>query len=50
MDNFYQKLREELCLRGKSPRTIEAYLKHLSKLQIYYHKSPDIINENELRQ
>lgn len=50
MDSFYQKLYEELRLRGKAPRTIEAYVKHLYKLQTYYHKSPDLINENELRQ
>lgn len=50
MDHYYQKLYEELRLRGKAPRTIESYLKHLSKLQSYYHKSPDQINENELRQ
>lgn len=50
MDKFYQKLYDELRLRGKAPRTIEAYIKHLFKLQTYYHKSPDIINENELRQ
>ena len=50
MDHYYQKLYEELRLRGKAPLTIEAYLKHISKLQSYYHKSPDQINENELRQ
>lgn len=50
MDKFYQDLYNELRLRGKAPRTIEAYVKHLYKLETYYHKSPDLINENELRQ
>lgn len=50
MEKFYQKLYDELRLRGKAPRTIEAYIKHLYKLETYYHKSPDFINENELRQ
>ncbi|MBU1086335.1 MAG: site-specific integrase [Candidatus Omnitrophica bacterium] len=50
MDQSYQKLYNDLRLRGKSPRTIECYEKHLFKLETYYHKTSDSINENELRE
>lgn len=50
MNKSYQKFYDDLRLRGKAPRTIECYEQHLFKLETYYHKTPDSINENELRQ
>jgi len=50
MKNAYQKLYDELRLRGKSPRTIECYTQHLTRLEKFYHKKPDLINENEMRE
>lgn len=50
MNAMYQRFYEDLKLTGKSPRTIETYEKHLQKLESFYSKSPDQINEEELRQ
>lgn len=49
MNFYYQKNYEDLKLTGKSPRTIETYEGHLFKLEKFYHKTPDKINEEELR-
>jgi len=50
MSHIYRKFYEDLKLTGKSPRTIETYEKHLQKLEKFYNKTPDQINEEELRQ
>jgi site-specific recombinase XerD len=41
---------EDMQLRGFAARTQEAYLLAVSQLARHYHKSPDQINEEELRQ
>jgi integrase len=41
---------EAMQLRGFSPRTQESYLSAVEQLALYYHKSPDTITEDELRQ
>jgi site-specific recombinase XerD len=41
---------EDMQLRGFAVRTQEAYLLAVSQLARYYHKSPDQIEEDELRQ
>jgi integrase/recombinase XerD len=41
---------ECLQLRGLSERTQEAYTRAVRQLAEYYHKSPDLITEEELRQ
>jgi site-specific recombinase XerD len=41
---------EDLRLRGFSPKTQEAYLGAVRQLAAYYHKPPDQIGEEELRQ
>jgi len=41
---------EDMQLRGFAVRTQEAYLLAVSQLAKYYHKSPDQIDEDELRQ
>jgi site-specific recombinase XerD len=45
-----QKMIEDMQLRGFAERTQEAYLLAVSQLARHYHKSPDQINEEELRQ
>lgn len=45
-----QKMIEDMQLRGFAERTQEAYLSAVRQLAKYYHKSPDQINEEELRQ
>lgn len=49
MTHYYQTFYEDLKLTGKSNRTIEIYEKHLQKIERYYNKSPEQINEEELR-
>lgn len=45
-----QKMIEDLQLRGLAVRTQESYVQAMSQLAGYYHKSPEQINEDELRQ
>lgn len=49
METLCQRYYTDLKLSGKSPRTVEIYQKHLSKLEHYYNKAPDQINQEELR-
>lgn len=50
MNSYYEKFYKTLRLSGKSPRTISSYEYHLHKLEKHYNKTPDKINENELRE
>lgn len=50
MTALRQKMLEDMQLRGLAVRTQEAYLLAVSQLARHYHKSPDQINEEELRQ
>lgn len=50
MSVLRQKMIEDMQLRGFAERTQEAYLLAVSQLARHYHKSPDQINEEELRQ
>jgi integrase/recombinase XerD len=50
MSELRQKMIECLQLRGLSERTQEAYLRAVRQLSEHYHKSPDLITEEELRQ
>jgi len=40
---------EDMQLHGYSGQTQEAYVRGIAKLAQYYHKSPDLITEDELR-
>jgi site-specific recombinase XerD len=50
MNALRQKMIEDMQLRGFAERTQEAYLLAVSQLARHYHKSPDQIEEEELRQ
>jgi len=50
MSTLRQKMIEDLQLCGLSARTQESYLQTVSQLARYYHKAPDQISEEELRQ
>lgn len=50
MTELRQRMLEDLRLRGFSPKTQEAYLGAVRQLAAHYHKPPDQINEEELRQ
>ena len=44
-----QRMIEDLQLRGVSERTQEMYVRAVRQLAAHYHKSPDQITEEELR-
>jgi site-specific recombinase XerD len=50
MTPLRQRMREDMQLRGFAARTQEAYLYAVTQLARYYHKPPDTITEDELRQ
>lgn len=49
MGTLRERFIQDLTLSGRSERTIECYVRHVQKLSYFYHKSPDQINEEELR-
>jgi hypothetical protein len=50
MTELRKRMIESLHLRGLSERTQEAYVRAVRQLADHYHKSPDLISEEELRQ
>lgn len=49
MTPLRQKLIDEIQLRGFSPHTQDSYLRTVTGLARFYHRSPDQINDNELK-
>src|SRR5512143_3612485 len=43
------RLIEEITLRGYSPRTCEAYVHAVAGLAGHYHRSPDLVTDEEIR-
>ena len=50
MSEMRKRMIESLQLAGFSERTQEAYVRAVRQLAQYYHKSPDLVTEEELRQ
>ena len=50
MTELRKRMIECLQLRGLSERTQEAYVRAVRQLAEHYHKSPDLLSEEELRQ
>ena len=50
MSALYERMTQDMLLRGFSPRTQEAYTRAVRKLAEHYAKSPDSITDEELRQ
>ena len=50
MTALRQKMIEDMQLRGLSARTQETYVRVVRQLAEYYHRSPDQLGEEELRQ
>ena len=50
MTDLRKRMIESLQLRGMSERTQEAYVRVVRQLAQHYHKSPDLVTEEELRQ
>ncbi len=44
-----QKMQEDLQLRGLSPKTQEAYVRAVRQLAEYHGRSPDQLNEEDIR-
>jgi len=49
MTKLRQRMMEDLQLAGYSPRTVESYIDTVRVLAEYYHRSPDLITEDEIR-
>ena len=49
MTALRQRMIEDMQLHGFSPGTQEAYMRAVYQLAAYYHRSPDQLNEEELR-
>lgn len=43
------KMKEDLVLSGKRPKTVEAYLSAVRQLARYYSTAPDQISEDQVR-
>jgi site-specific recombinase XerD len=50
MTELRKRMIETLQLRGMSERTQQAYVRAVRQLADHYHKSPDLVTEEELRQ
>jgi len=50
MSTLYERLIQDMQLRGFSPRTQEAYARAVRQLADHYQKSPDLVTEEELRE
>ena len=49
MNTLRERMIQDMQLRGFSPRTQESYARAVHKLAEHYHKSPDLITDEELR-
>jgi hypothetical protein len=50
MTKLRQRMIEDMQLRGFSARTQECYVRSVAQLAEHFHRSPDQLNEEELRQ
>jgi integrase/recombinase XerD len=49
MTELRRRMKEDLQLAGYSPRTVASYIDTVRVLANYYHRSPDLITEDEIR-
>lgn len=50
MTKLREKMRMDLELKNYSPKTIEAYIRHVKRYAQHYNKSPDELGINEVRE
>jgi site-specific recombinase XerD len=50
MTSLRKQMLEDLQLKGYAAATLNAYIRGVQRLAKYYHKSPELITEEELRQ
>jgi hypothetical protein len=44
-----QAMIDQMDLRGLAPKTQQAYLQQIKELARYYHRSPDLLTDEELQ-
>ena len=49
MSELREKMKMDMELRGYSPKTIKNYINHVSSFAKFYNKSPELLEENEIR-
>ena len=49
MTELRRRMKEDLQLAGYSARTVKSYVDTVRVLANYYHRSPDLITEDEIR-
>ena len=49
MTELRRRMKEDLQLAGYSPRTVDSYIATVRVLAKYYNRSPDLLNEDEIR-
>jgi site-specific recombinase XerD len=50
MTELRRRMKEDLQLAGYSPRTQKSYIDTVRVLANYYHRSPDLLTQDEIRQ
>ena len=50
MSELREKMKMDMELRGYSPKTIKNYISHVSNFAKFYNKSPDLLEEKEIRE
>lgn len=49
MTTLRQQFHRELVIRGMSPKTQDAYVRAVRDLALHYHKTPDLITDEEIK-
>jgi integrase/recombinase XerD len=49
MTTLRQQFNRELVIRGMSPKTQEAYVRAVRDLALHYHKTPDLVSDEEIK-
>ena len=49
MSELREKMKMDMELRGYSPKTIKCYVSHVSNFAKFYNKSPELLEEKEIR-
>lgn len=50
MTDIFTRFKEDLQLKGLSPRTVDMYVRAVRQLATHYQKSPELISDEQLRQ
>ena len=50
MTPLRRRMLEDMQLRGLAPRTQQSYLAAVQQLALHFHRSPDLLTEEQLRQ